>query len=160
MKRSADPCYRTPSAPQNSEFWGKLLGARTRLWRTGMFSSHSGDGPPTFNCRFLSPVVAEHVLTFGSAKTDLVWFRRGFEEGTFERQSRQFSLVKVLCLRGESCLHNSRFYKHKGPCFKLLLKLDRISSCTPETFSNADNMHMAMAHRGYSPRHKHCGCQH
>ena len=57
---------------------------------------------------------------FGSGKSDPVQFKRGFGQGTFKRQI--YSLLKVLCLRGEELLAKTPVLpRKKTPVLKPLV---------------------------------------
>ena len=72
------------------------------------------------------------VALLGSAKTEPVQFKWGFEEGLLKDKFVFFRLIKVLHLRGEDCLQNAHFYKQKGALFKNPFKLDRVSFSAPD----------------------------
>ena len=54
---------------------------------------------------------------FGRGKTDLVRFKRGFEEGLLKDKFAFFGAYKVLYLRGEKCLQNAHFKRQKRTLF-------------------------------------------
>ena len=58
-------------------------------------------------------------MTFiGSAKTDLVRFKRGFEEGLLKDEFAFSEAYKSRIPERKNCSQNAQFYKQKGPCFK------------------------------------------
>ena len=55
---------------------------------------------------------------FRSAKTDPVRLKWGFGKGFLKDKFAFSRLLKILYLRGETCLQNARSYKQKRPCLK------------------------------------------